>query len=195
MTVDGAAKTYGDLYPTLFSKWVDNGGSVTYSYTATVTSSTTGKQFVSTGVTGPASPISVSGAVTVTLNYKTQYKLTLATNLSGVGVSQMTAQPSSPDGFYDSGTSVDLTADATVRIDSGSRYAFNYWSDDARGTSNHATVTTCRARSVTANYETQDLLTVKTNGLPRPLTTTVEYQNERMNRDEQVVYQPIQPAL
>ena len=64
-TIAGATKTYSDLPLTV---WVDaSSGSVTYSYTSTVTSSTTGKQYVKTStdsspVTGLSGPLTVTGA-------------------------------------------------------------------------------------------------------------------------------------
>jgi hypothetical protein len=79
VTVDGVPKVYGNLPYTV---WVDNGGTTTYLYND-VSSSTPGKRFVLTGVAGPASPISVSGPLTVTGNYKVQYQVTFGQ--SGVG--------------------------------------------------------------------------------------------------------------
>jgi len=74
-TIAGAAKTYSNLP---FTLWVDaSSGSVTYSYTATVTSSITGKQYVKTSI--DASPVTgLSGPLTVTGTYDTQYQVTFA---------------------------------------------------------------------------------------------------------------------
>ncbi len=74
-TIAGAAKIYGNLP---FTVWVDaSSGSVTYSYTATVTSSVTGKQYVKTST--DASPVTgLSGPLTVTGAYKTQWQVTFA---------------------------------------------------------------------------------------------------------------------
>jgi flagellin-like protein len=97
-----------------------------------------------------------SSAITVTVNYKTQWKLTLLTSPSAVGVNHITAQPSSSDDFYDDGTSVALTADDPATISSTSWYDFNQWSGDVSYpySSNPKTVTMNRARTVTANYGT-----------------------------------------
>jgi hypothetical protein len=70
--VNGVPEPYNNLP---YSLWVSSGNSVTYSYSATVSGST-GKRFALTGVTGPASPITVNNAVTVTGNYKTQWQVT-----------------------------------------------------------------------------------------------------------------------
>jgi hypothetical protein len=74
-TVAGATKTYAILP---FTVWVDaSSGSVTYSYSATVTSSTTGKQYVKTST--DASPVTgLSGPLTVTGAYKTQWLVTFS---------------------------------------------------------------------------------------------------------------------
>jgi hypothetical protein len=73
VTVNGNAKTYGNLP---YSLWVDSGGSVTFSYVSPVSSSVSGKQFRLTGVTGSTSPITVTGAATVTGNYVVQHQIT-----------------------------------------------------------------------------------------------------------------------
>ncbi len=76
VTINGTAKTYSQL-PN--DTWVDSGDVITYSYND-VSSSTTGKRFNITGVSGPASPITVTGQVTVTANYQTQYRVTFGQN-------------------------------------------------------------------------------------------------------------------
>jgi hypothetical protein len=58
-----------------YSLWVDSGSSVTYSYTSTVLSSIPGKQFNLSSVSGPSSPIIVSGPTTITGNYVTDYAI------------------------------------------------------------------------------------------------------------------------
>jgi len=75
VTVNGSAKTYSNL-PYTF--WVDSGLSFTYSYASIVSSSTSGKQFRLNSVSGPASPITVSGPASVVGNYVTQYLVTFA---------------------------------------------------------------------------------------------------------------------
>jgi len=73
VTVDGSAKTYSDLS---FSKWVDSGATVTYGFTSPVSSSTTGKRFVLSSVSGPTSPATVTSTTTVTGNYGVQWLVT-----------------------------------------------------------------------------------------------------------------------
>ena len=54
----------------------------------------------------------VSGTTTVTGNYVTQYKLTLTTNPSGVGVGNISGGTNGA--FYDAGTSLTLQATTPV---------------------------------------------------------------------------------
>src|SRR4029078_12836214 len=59
VTVDAAAKTFADL---AFSKFVDAGATVSYSFNDPVTSSVSGKQYRLDSVTGPSTGYSVSEA-------------------------------------------------------------------------------------------------------------------------------------
>jgi PKD repeat protein len=78
-TVNGVPVTFGEFN---YKIWVNNNGGVTYFY-SNVSSTTSGKRFILTGVTGPASPITVTSPVTVTGNYKTQYQITVTASPSG----------------------------------------------------------------------------------------------------------------
>jgi hypothetical protein len=80
VTVNGNAKFYEHLP---YSEWFDRDSWVTYSYNDIVLSTVTGKQFKLEGVSGPTSPIYVTSSVTVTGDYKTQFKVTFAQ--TGVG--------------------------------------------------------------------------------------------------------------
>ena len=138
VTVAGAAKTYGDL-PVYV--WVDaSTGSVTYSYTATVTSSVTGKQYVKTST--DSSPVTgLSGPVTVTGVYKTQWRVTFAVSGSG------TTDPSGTNVWEDAGT---LSISATAN--SGNH--FTSWSATAG-----ITITSPTSASTTANIGASGTIT------------------------------------
>src|SRR6185369_9253781 len=112
VTVDAAAKTFADL---AFSKFVDSGTAVTYSYNDPVTSSVTGKQYRRSSVTGPASGYTVSAANTITGNYVAQFLQTfqqtgLTADATGTVVTVDTVAKSFGDlafsKFVDSGTTV-----------------------------------------------------------------------------------------
>ncbi|HEY2017153.1 MAG TPA: hypothetical protein VGH38_26790 [Bryobacteraceae bacterium] len=89
-------------------------------------------------ITVPSSPI------TYTATMNKQYLLTTAVSPTGAGT--ITATPSSADGFYNSGVSVQLTAAAV------SPYQFSNWSGDLTGATNPQSVTMSAPRTVQANF-------------------------------------------
>ena len=99
----------------VFSSWSDGGA-------------------VSHTVTAPSS------STTYTANFTTQYLLT--SSVSGSG--SIAASPTSTDGYYASGASVQLTASPSG--------TFTGWSGDASGTSNPITITMDTPKSVTASF-------------------------------------------
>jgi len=80
VTVDSVSKAFGDLP---FSKWLDNGNTVAYSYENYVSSSIIGKRYRLASVTGPSSPFAVLAPTTVIGNYVAQYQV--AFDQTGVG--------------------------------------------------------------------------------------------------------------
>jgi uncharacterized repeat protein (TIGR01451 family) len=93
---------------------------------------------ISHAVTAP------SASTTYTANFNSQFPL--ATNSNPAGGGTITANPSSADGYYNSGSDVQLTATPAAG------YYFASWSGDITGTISPATVTMSAARSVTANF-------------------------------------------
>ncbi len=140
VTVNGVAKTFSDLPYTI---WVDNGTVVAYSYEATVSSTIPGEKFSLINVTGPSSPITVTGPVTVTGNYKTQYYLAVGTDPIGI-----VTIPG--EGEYDSSTDVTLTAPTVAN------YNFVNWDVDgvSQGSGvNPITVHMDGPHTATAHYQ------------------------------------------
>ncbi|MDP2996418.1 MAG: hypothetical protein Q8N47_02945 [Bryobacterales bacterium] len=86
-------------------------------------------------------------ATTYTASFTTQYLLTTAASPPAGGT--VTATPSSSDGYYNGGQSVQLTAN----IASG--YTFANWSGDLTGTANPGNMVMSAPRSVTANFAAQ----------------------------------------
>ena len=107
VTVDGAAKALSDMP---YLKWIDNSSSVTYSYNSPVTSSTTGKRYRLNTVTGPTSPITLTGPATVTGNYVTQYQVTFAQS-----------------GLDSTATGTVVTVNGTAKANAD--LAYNWWVD------------------------------------------------------------------
>ena len=124
LTVNGTSKTYADL-PYIVP--ANASTIITYAY-QNASSTTTGKRFILTSVTGSTSPITVTGNATVTGNYKTQYLLTVTTTPSAL-TPQPTRNPigelAAPSNWwYDAATTVTLTAQPVTG------YQFVEWTID-----------------------------------------------------------------
>jgi hypothetical protein len=122
--------------------------------------------FASWSDSGPLShPITVPyGATTYTAAFTTQHQLTTAVLPPASG--SVAASPSSPDGFYNSGLSVQLTASAN------GGYYFANWSGDLNGSANPQSLTMNAAKSATANFTTVVMtqITVGTSPVGRSFT-------------------------
>jgi hypothetical protein len=119
-TIGAASPQTGSTARYNFSSWSDSG---TPSHTITVP----------------------SGDSTFTATFTaTQYLLSTAVSPSAGGA--ITAVPSSSDGYYNVGTSVQLTANAA------SGYTFSSWSGDISGATNPQSIVMSAARSVTAAF-------------------------------------------
>ena len=104
-------------------------------------------------------------ATTYTASFAAQYLLTATSAPASAG--SITANPTSADGYYTSGRSVQLTASAN----SGFRFA--NWSGDLSGSSNPATLVVNAPRTVTANFSTQGPAQVRWTAVnPPPRNST-----------------------
>jgi uncharacterized repeat protein (TIGR02543 family) len=130
--------------PTPASGWFNSGTSITTSVTSPADESD-GTRYTCTGWTGTGSvPTSGSDTSTsfnilapssITWNWQTQYRLTMATNFG-------TTTPVAGDTWYDAGSVVTISATAPSTI-AGERYVWNAWagtgSGSYSGTDNPAT--------------------------------------------------------
>jgi hypothetical protein len=168
--VDGDAKLFGDLS---FSKFVDAGAAVSYSFTDPVTSSVAGKRYRRDSVTGPAASYTVSAANIITGNYVAQWQLTLAVT-AGVpgGLSHIGGGATAT--FYDSGTVLSLSATTPIADGVGKRWQFLNWTGDVSSPPNPnyaVSVTMDQVRSIDANYAPQYRLSLAiTAGVPGGLS-------------------------
>jgi uncharacterized repeat protein (TIGR02543 family) len=146
VTVGSTTYTYSSLGSSGQQIWVNSG--TTYTYNDPVTGST-GKRFDLTSVSGPASPITVTGTVTPT--YQIQYQLTINTNAG-------TVSPASGE-WYNAGTTVTPILATAPSVVPGERYVFNGWTGSGTGsytgTNNPATVTMNGAIIETASWTHQ----------------------------------------
>jgi hypothetical protein len=111
VTVDGTS-----ISTLPFNKWVDKDTTVTYSFTNPVPGGT-GKQFRLDSVTGPSSSFTVTSAVTVTGNYRTQHEVSFEASPS-VGGSIVPSVTT----WYDSGFKL------LIQAIPNSGYFFSFWS-------------------------------------------------------------------
>jgi hypothetical protein len=156
VTVNGNGKTAVQLP---FNDWFDSNATVTYSYTDPVASTVTGKRYaLTTPAPSPTSPITVSGAATITGTYKTQYQLTITTNPSSA-VARTNVTP--PDGWYDSTVQINLSATSPLGSGSGIGYVFKNWTGDVTSPPNTTNplnnIPMNQARTIFANYTTWTL--------------------------------------
>jgi hypothetical protein len=174
VTVNGNPVVYGNLPYVL---WLDNGGSVTYSFGQTVTSSISGKQFRLTGATGPLSPITITEPETITGNYVTQYKVTFAQTGLDSTASGTVATVSGGTKLYqdlpciewaDSGSSITYSyADVVFSSVTGRRFKLV----SVSGSTSPIIVTA--PAMVTGNYRTQYQVTFDQSAVGNDFTGTV----------------------
>jgi len=154
VTVAGGPKTAADLP---YSAYFDSGSSVSYSYSDPVASTVAGKRYaLTTPTASPVSPVSVSGAATITGTYKVQFLLTITTNPSVVARTNVTPV----DGWFDTGSSISLSATSPVTGGPGVGYVFKNWTGNAPAApnaSNPLSGVMDQARTIVANYTTLTL--------------------------------------
>jgi hypothetical protein len=126
---------------------VNEGATVTYNYSSPVSSSTDGKRFSLSIVSGSTSPITVTSAVTVTGNYVVQYCLVITINAYG-GDGSGTTSPAPGTYWYNAGTNVQVTASY------GGRNIFYGWYLDGayKGQTNPYTVTMNAPHTLDAEF-------------------------------------------
>ena len=99
-----------------------------------------------TGATDSRTVVAAANPATYTANFVTQYELTTRTNAGSNGVS---VSPAGDGGYYDEGTTVQVSATPP------GRNVFYSWDGDVRGTSNPASVTMNEQKLVYALFATR----------------------------------------
>ena len=89
--------------------------------------------------------VAPTSATTFTATFATQFLLT--TNVLPAASGTIVASPSSSTGYYNSGTSVQLTSTASTG------YTFTNWTGDVTGSTSPQTVSMTAPRTVTANFQ------------------------------------------
>jgi hypothetical protein len=165
VTINGAKRMRSNL-PYVF--WVDCGRVIAFSYNETVLSSTAGKRFVLTSVTGPASPITVTNPVTVIGNYKTQFEINFsivgagsdftgtAIIIDGTGYTLSTLPPS----FWWDKDSVYTFAFQSPLVVTPNAKQYVWTSTTGLSALQSGNITVTGSGSVTGNYKTRYYLAV-----------------------------------
>jgi hypothetical protein len=177
VTVDDNTKEYADLP---YAKWVDTGSTVTYSYSDVVLSTASGNRFKLTGITGPASPVTLTSSVTVTGNYKTQYEV--AFDQSGVG-SDFAGTVLSIDStnynaaglpvsfWWDQSSSHSFSFASPLTVNASKQYSWTSTSGLSSLQSGALTIST--SGSVVGSYIVQNSVTFDQTGIGSDFTGTV----------------------
>jgi len=155
-----------------FTMWVNKSSWVTYFYSDIVSSTVSGKRFKLVNVTSPPSPFQVTGPVTVTGNYKTQYQITVTASPSGAlggtfkvtytqcGTTYTNIQKTTPwTEWVDASTDVTVSEPQDIiSVTPNTRYKFNSYNPSA-------SVHMDQAKTITLVYKIQYLLVVRTDPL------------------------------
>ena len=154
--------------------YVDQGTTITYTFTSTVGSSNSGEQFVlTTPAATPASGFSLDGATTVTGTYQTQFLVTFVASPSGSG----STSPAGTNVWENAGT-LSLTATPNAG------YTFSTWSSNTESitfnnaNSASATATIGGTGTITATFAINTYtitVTQGSNGQISPGTNSVNY--------------------
>ena len=107
-----------------------------------------------------ATSVTMSAPKSLTANYGVQYQLSLATAPAAVGTTHISG--ASDGDWFDSGTTVNLSADLNVAKAAGERYHFANWSGASTDTTLATSVTMSAPKSLTANYGVQYQLSLAT---------------------------------
>jgi len=157
--------------------WKDAG---TYAYAmlnSDIVEGDEGTRYVFTGWSGDSTgndfhqsnPIYMDSPKKAIANWKTQFFLVATTNPLGIATIQA-------QGWYDNGTSVDLSAPSLVVGGVGTRHLFGNWTlDSADIASNSIRVLMNAPHVATANYKTQYQFSVTSGGLPFDISFTFLY--------------------
>ena len=173
VTVNSVPKMFGDLP---YEDWYDENSVINYFY-SNVSSSVAGKRFILTGVTGPTSPITVTGPNTVTGHYKTQHLLTFTqTKLDSTATGAVVTVDGNAKEYanlpysdwFDSNSYVDYSYnDIVSSTEAGKRFKLV----DVTGPASPIFVTD--SATVTGNYKTQYEITFDQTGVGTDFTGTV----------------------
>jgi hypothetical protein len=116
----------------------------------------------------PTTQITVNSPTSLQAAWKTQYLVTVQSQYG----------TATGGGWYDAGSSVQLSIQPEVDYNNETRRIFTGWAGDISGTSSDFTLTANRPLNVVAQWATQYQITFKVAGLPNSIYVTVNVNNQ-----------------
>ncbi len=115
----------------------------------------------------PTAQITVNSPTRLLAAWKTQYLLTLQSQYgSPIGA-----------GWYDAGTQAAISVPSQITYTNATRRTFTGWTGDLSGLSNNVTLRVNSAKTITAQWSTQYLVTLAASGLPNSTVLTLNLNN------------------
>ena len=158
-TVQQRAQFDGLTVPLPFTGIVDDATTHNFSFPSPVKSANPGTRYVTAE---PGGTVNVTTDFSRTATYRTQHLLVVqATPPTAAALDESLT----PSAWHDAGSTVQLDTDAMITAGIGARYRFDHWSGGLSSTSPHASITMSGPNSVIANYVSQHLVIVRSQGL------------------------------
>jgi hypothetical protein len=176
VTVNGAPVTYDQLP---YSFWADSDSVIAYSY-YNVSSTTTGKRFTLTGVSGPSSPITLTEPTIVTGDYGTQYEVTfdqtgVEADFTGTVITIATVDYSRTDlpvsFWWDKDSAHNFSFASPLLVNANKQYEWNTTSGLSTLQSEALTITA--SGSIVGNYLVANRITFDQVGVSSDFTGTI----------------------
>lgn len=115
----------------------------------------------------PTAQITVNSPTRLLAAWKTQYLVTVQSQFGSA----------SGAGWYDLGTQASISVPSEVTYTNATRRTFAGWAGDYTGPSNNATVRVDSAKTITAQWNTQYLVTLSVSGLPNATILRLNLNN------------------
>ncbi len=115
----------------------------------------------------PTTQITVNSPTRLLAAWKTQYLLTLQSQYGAA----------SGAGWYDAGTQVSISVPSEITYTNATRQIFNGWIGDYASPSNNATLRIDSPKTITAQWNTQYLVTLSVSGLPNATILKLNLDN------------------
>ena len=115
----------------------------------------------------PSTQITVNAPTTLQAGWKTQYQVSIQSSYGG-------AQGA---GWYDTGSNVKIYVQNEITYPNSTRRVFAGWTGDYTGSASNATLQLNTPKTLTANWNTEYLITFKVNGIPNSTIVKMNLNN------------------